>query len=297
MKKYAHVKFGVLATIALLIILASACNQEDKKNESNNQGIVPVDSLNSSKSIMQYMHNQSLVYTKYKLPLPVDLYQYLRENKPAFDKNILNPRENTNRFKRNVDKAINLGFYSADLAYCSILENKEEAIEYFKVTQQLSIDLKIDIGYSEAMVERFNRNLESPDSLYTISNDIYWKTCNYLEENEDVNILPFIIVGSWLESVYLSINAFPNSGENKDIVKMVEVQAPAIDNLIEYLYRTMLDMKVFAVNADIQKFSNMLKDIRKSYDKLEESGMTSILYDEITQKYRVYREQYLFVEY
>jgi hypothetical protein len=297
MKQYTQFKLSILFATLSVLFAISACNTGEKKTDVNNQGVVGVDSLNSSKSIMQYMHNQSLVYTKYKLPLPVDLYQYLREKEPKFDKSILNSRENLKRFKRNVDKAINLGFYSADLAYCSILENKEEAVEYFKATQQLSIDLKIDIGYSEAMVDRFHANLGDPDSLYAISNDVYWKTCNYLEDNEDVNILPFIIVGSWMESVYLTINAFPNSGGNSDIVKMVEVQGPAIDNLIEYLYRTMLDMKVFAVNADIQKVSNMLKDIRKSYDKLDEGGMTSILYDEITQKYRTYREQYQYLEY
>ncbi|MCK5536455.1 MAG: hypothetical protein KAI79_06475 [Bacteroidales bacterium] len=297
MKKYTQLKFSFLFAIFSIFMFGISCNSETKQSDVNVQGIEEVDSLNSNKSIMQYMHNQSLVYTKYKLPLPVDLYQYLREKEPAFDASVLNPRETYDRFKRKVDMAINLGFYSADLAYCSILENKEEAVEYFKVTQILAANLKIDIGYSETMVERFHANLSEADSLYSISNDIYWKTCNYLEENEDVNVLPFIIVGSWLESVYLTINAFPSSGENPDIVKMVEMQAPAIDNLIEYLYRTMLDMKVFAVNSDIQRVSNMLKDIRKSYDKLEEGGMTSILFDEIIQKYRSYREQYLFEEY
>ena len=285
------------AFVLSLILVTTSCTQEHKKN-ANQQGIEAVDSLNSTKSIMQFMHNKSLVYTKYKLPLPVDFYKYLREKKPAFDERILDPRTNLDRFKRKVDKAINLGFYSADLAYSSILENKEEAVEYFNVTQQLSKDLKIDIGYSETMVDRFHKNLDSPDSLYSISNDIYWKTCNYLEENEDVNILPFIIVGSWLESVNLTINAFPNSGENQDIVRMVEVQGQAIDNLIEYLYCTMLDLKVFAVNADIQRLSNHLKDLKKSYDKLKENGgMNSLLYDEISQKYRVIREQYLFEDY
>lgn len=284
------------ASLLLIITVLLACGTgpENENVKSEMQGM---DSLNSEKSIAAYMEGKSLVYTKYKLPLSVSLFELIRDSKPEFEPEILNSRDNLDRFTRDVDKAINLGFYSADLAYCSILENNEAAVDYFRTTKKLAEELNIAIGYSEAMVDRFQMNMDNHDSLYHLSNTIYWRTCNYLEENEDVNILPFIIVGSWLESVYLTIYSFENAAENNKVIEQVAAQKQAVDNLIEYLYQTMLDMKVFNVNADIQRMSNHLKDLKVSYDKLEDEGMTSLLFDEIKHKYRAIREKYLFEEY
>lgn len=278
----------MLLATAIFMVSCQGNNQE-------NGNLNPNDSLGTGSNILP--EGQSLVYTKYKLPLPVEMYKFVKESNPGFKKEILNSIEDLNRFPKNVDKAVNLGMYSADLAYCTILGQKELAVEYFRATKQLAESLHIAEGYSEAMIERFNNNLDNNDSLYQISNSIYWKTCNYLEANEDVNVLPFIIFGSWLESVYLTMHSYDNPAENQKVLEQVAVQANSVDNLIEYMYQTMLDMKVFNVNSDIQRVSNSLKDLKVSYDKVRVEGMTSLLFDEIKRKYDTLRDQYLFEPY
>ena len=280
-------------------------NQEFSKSmlDSINTDDVNIDSIIErseagidSLTFVESLNSKSLVYTKYKLPLPVELYRFLKSKKVKFNKELLNPIENVENYHTIVSKAINLGFYSSDLAYCTVFGQNQESLVYFFTTKDLSGELNISVGYSQATIDQFNANLENTDSLYKIATNGYWKTCNYLEGNQDVNVLPFIIVGTWIESIHLAVNS-SDKNTKKQVMQIVAHQKESLNNLIQYIYDTMLDMKVFKVNNHIQRVAGQLKDLQFSFDKIK-AGEKSMevseeVFNEISSKIQTIRSYYI----
>lgn len=275
-------------------IVFSACNNTEP-TENNDQEI-KVEEIQDEKLAETVVGKNSVVYTKYDLPLPSDLYVYLKNNDYDFNKSLLVPTENATKLISDVRKAINLGIYSSNLGYCTVFRQNQESLEYFETTQKISEDLNIMVGYNEEMVERFNSNVENIDSLKTIANEAYWKTCNYLEENQDANVLPFIIFGNWLESMYMICNSVDGTERDLKLINQVAKQKNPLDNLIEYYYETMIDIKVIKLHEDIQKVSAHLKDVAESYDKMKleenDNEATRAAFNEIKEKINNLREFY-----
>lgn len=187
----------IVVTFSLSFVFFS-CNNGQKSN-GKNQNVEVQNSFSDSKG-------KSAVYTKYGLPLPVEVAKLLKEKDIEFRMDLMNPTENADRYFTDLSKAINLGFYSSDLAYCTIYDKGQESVNYFSVSIELAGDLDITEGYNENVLNRTYDNLNNNDTLCFIAAEAYWVTCRHLEKNNKINILPYIIVGSWLESQYIFAN-------------------------------------------------------------------------------------------
>jgi len=212
---------------------------------------------------------KSIVYTQYNLPLPVDLYLFLRQNRSIFDSTLLHAPDKSKSYTTEVTKAINLGFYSSDLAYCAVFESNRKAVQYMEVTKQLANELSIDKGYNESIIQRGYQNINNSDSLQDIATKAYWEACNYLESNKKVNILPFIIVGSWIESVYLAANSYTPAISEVELRTKLTEQNESLNNLLKYLVDVMADSNAFELNREIQVLINQLTALKVVYEKYD----------------------------
>lgn len=250
-------------------MFAAACiDGEDKTDKQIDKEI---DSITNAQNKIDENVGESVIYTKYNLPLPVDLYRYMKKHKSQFDPDLLNSTDNVNRYNTSISKAFNLGIYSSALAYCTVFEQNQQALNYFVTTKKLSDDLHIDNGYDQTIIERGNANIDNSDSLNKLATAAYWQACRFLEENNKVNILPFVIVGSWLESMYLAINTVDISEEGREIMIHIAHQKKALENLTQYLLDVMVDSNAFEANKEIQKMLNQLKEIKAIYAQMEQN--------------------------
>lgn len=292
--------FKFVALFVVLAVFFAACGSQDTTQTDQELVAVPNDSAtvqNDPNADFKTQHN-SVFYTKYKLPLPVELYLALKDEDVPYNKNILSSLENVDQAVTSVSKAMNLGFYSSDLAYCTVFEQNKDATDYFELTKKLSEDLKINVGYTQETVDRFHRNISNSDSLYNIATENYWKTCDFLEETQHINVLPFIIVGSWVESMHLSIHAIEKAPSNEQaIMDRVAAQREPLANLIQYLYTTLVDIKVFKINQDIQRIVKELNDLQSSFDKFDQNPkgvtITKEQFEEIAEKISKIRYEYI----
>jgi len=247
------------ATIILFSLLAC-----QNKNDSN-QIISVSDTLTDTTQTAR----KRLVYTKYNLPFPVDLYTFLNENDVLYDNTLLNSPTNLTKYNTSISKSINFGVYASNLAYCTVYGQNQDAMLYFKATKRLAADLNIIEGYDKDIIDRMSANINNSDSLLLMATNAYWSACNYLEQNNQINILPFIVAGGWLESVYLSLASVQNSDvEDKIYDKIIEQRAD-LENLLKYLLDVMLDSNTFEVNEDIQELGLQLTELKKVYQSFE----------------------------
>lgn len=272
--KIFSLKLTILSFIVFVLALASmvSCNPEPRNNENLNdttenisEEVVPEDiaATDTNKTI--------LVYTKYDLPLPVELYKFLKDNNMQFNNTLLNSTNNVTKYNTSVSKAINFGIYASDLAYCTVFEQNQNSILYFHTTKQLADELHIDKGYNESIIERMEENMDNNDSLHNIATKAYWNACNYLEENDNVNILPFVVSGGWIESMHLAMQTVDTQNPAPEIMKEVAMQRAALENLMDYLYDVMMDSNTFEVNEDVQELGFKFADLKVVYDRLDEN--------------------------
>lgn len=257
--------FLVLFLIAGLMI---SCKEE----------VQPVDNDNEADSLI--VENNTDNSMMFKLPSPVELYIFLWEDDVKFDGTLLNPIETAGNYITTYKKAINFGIYSSDLAYCTVYGKNQETFNYFTIAKQIADDIGLMKGFDESFAKKIDENISNADSLYKFSTESYSTAITYLENIEQDNLLPFIIAGAWLESLYIAINSIEKfSFENPTVMRVAEQQM-LLENLIDYF-------KTLPKDEQIDELYNNLIDIQDSYDKLYdnvEEIMTENQFNEISEK-------------
>jgi len=238
-----------IITILLTIPLFFSCSNQSDETSTE------MDSLNLSKK------DTIDINTKVKLPSPVEFYLFIRESKAQFNAVALNKKEKAINYITSSQKATNFGIYASDLAYCTVYEQQQETNDYFKTLKNLAGDLGVNEGYDKTILTRIDKNLTNSDSLYQITNDSYWKVCNYLEDNNKTNILGPILIGGWIESLYLGIHSVETFSQDNPIVQRITEQRYLLDNLLDYI-------STLKKTKELEMYTSKLVDLQSSFVKL-----------------------------
>ena len=275
----------LIFTISFFLISCSNTEENQKQNEKNENTVENI--IDNS--------GKSNIYTTYNLPLPVEIYKFLRDKDYTFDVNLLNSKGKKSKTFTDLSKAINLGFYSSDLAYCILFDKSTESVDYFSISIELAQELDIAKGYNEEVLDRSYENIENNDSLSIIAKQAYHKTCEYLEKNEKINILPFTISGSWIESMYILTENSKNSKNKKEIYAEIYKQKESLSNLINYLHEVMNDSNAFIVNDDIQEIIKTFKLLQTEFNKIDNNDFSKSeeQFGEISTIINEFREKHI----
>lgn len=223
---------------------------------------------------------QKVTYTKYDIPLPVELFTYLVDESIPFNPDILNNPANGAKYTKETEQAAALGLYSADLAYCAVYNKQQAVMDYFNCSQSIAENLNVSVGFDRSYIDRFENNIECADSLSSIASNSYWEACNFLDENGKNNILPFVIYSSYIESLYLTIKSNDLAATKNQIIN----QKQGLLNLISYLYEVMIESTAFYYNMDIKLMIWKLNNLKTIYEKIIDKDIDPQLYNDICSK-------------
>ncbi len=223
---------------------------------------------------------QKVTYTKYDIPLPVELFTYLIDENIPFNPDILNNPDKGKQYTKETEQAAALGLYSADLAYCSVYNKQQAVMDFFNCSQDIAENLNLSAGFDQSYIDRFENNIECADSLSSIASNSYWTACNFLDENGKNNILPFVIYSSWVESLYLTIKSNDLNATKTQIIN----QKQGLLNLISYLYEVMIESSAFYYNMDIKLMIWKLNNLKTIYEKIIDKDIDPQLYSDICSK-------------
>jgi hypothetical protein len=171
----------------------------------------------------------------YQVPTPNELFAVLKNVDIPYNKDILNDVSNLENYTTKGMKGLNFGVYAADLAYVSSLGHIEDASQIFETIRSLSKDLEIENALDEVIYKRIQSNLESSnaDSLFYLSNDVYYNAYSYLDQNDRGDVLGMIIVGGWVEGLNIILNIKPYE-EGSEIVQRIADQKLTLENLLVF---------------------------------------------------------------
>lgn len=269
----------IIYVIVLLIgLITSACDQSTSKKNNYD-----------SKTEAKKAEVKNVIYTKYNIPLPVELFKYMVREDVPFNIDFLNDVSNLPKYTTETKQALALGLYSAEVAYCSLYGKQQEVLEYFNCASSLASKLNIEEGFSYKNMERIENNINSADSISAIATECYWNACDFLDMNGKNNILPFVVYSGWVESQYLTIvsNNLPSTRQ-----KIMD-QKEGLHNLINYLYEVMIESTAFYYSYDIRLLILKLNNLKDVYDKVNKSGVNidSEIYKDIIGKITAMRNE------
>lgn len=207
----------------------------------------------------------------YSVPTPNELFEIVKLQGGEQKVGLVNSLDNRDNYVDKKSKCLNFGVYSADLAYMSCFGIGTDFLMYFKAIEEIGEELDISGAFDEDIMDRIENAEGDSDSLFAISNDSYFDSYLYLEENDKGVELALIMAGGYIESLYIVSNLADEYDENDPIIEKIGDQKLVLENLLDFILEYADDPMVSEIMDDLISLS----DVFESSMEFEESG-TSI---------------------
>ena len=248
------IRFLKLSSIAAISYLAVSC-----ANADSDQAIVEEEVV---EEVVNEVSEDPIDEIFYQVPSPNDLFNVLKDADISYNKDILNDLSLVETFNTKKSKALNFGVYAADLAYVSSLGQIGDASNFFETIRALSKELEIENAMNDVIYARIQENLDAsnPDSLFSLSNETYYKAYAYLDDNDRGDVLGMIVIGGWIEGLNIILNV-QEYVENSDVVQRIADQRLTLENLLVFTSRIQ--------NEDLDNIISELAPIEELFSSLE----------------------------
>ncbi len=166
-------------------------------------------------------------------PSPAQVSLWLRTEKVPFYKEVLHDAAMAGRY-RGAKAAANLGIYLADMAYAHATQQYQTAYEYLTGTNQLARLYGMEELLSVERIRQLDQLQGNPDSLQKLFSQYYADIQNRLQETGQQSALRHIILGSWLESLHITLSILkkqPNRQGLRDAIVLQKSLVPLLQEL------------------------------------------------------------------
>tara|TARA_B100000674_G_scaffold44090_1_gene30566 strand:- start:89741 stop:90727 length:987 start_codon:yes stop_codon:yes gene_type:complete len=259
-----NIAFLIFASI---ISLLTACSGNEPEQDTEVQKTDTT--VNKEISAVTKVRIEKTQKIFYSVPSPAETADMFKKAGLEYNKDILNPYNNVSKYSTQFAKAINLGVYGADLSYANIFEQTQESMLYMNCAKKLADELGVSGAFDAATMERFEENVNNKDSLLSLISDTYWVIDDYLKENDQEETAALIIVGGWIEGLYLGTAMLDENMDNTELMQRIAEQKYSFENLMGLL-------NSFENNPNIDRIKEMMKPLEEAFAKINlDAGETT----------------------
>lgn len=199
----------------------------------------------------------------YNVPSPLEMSLLLKRAGAYYNPDILNPIGKQDQYITLSSQALNFGVYGADLCYTRLFDQLQHSMDILAAVKKLSDGLGIPRGEGSIAISKLEEEqITNRDTLLKIIEETYADADRYLKQNNRGSTAAKIILGGWIEALYIATHILDPNKPDQEIMKHIAEQKYSLDNLIE-LIATYKDEKIMA------EFLNALYRLKKKYDKIE----------------------------
>lgn len=191
----------------------------------------------------------------YPLPSTFEVTNMLNSIEASYIVGIANEADKADSYFTEKDKAINLGIYTADLAYATTYNQKPEVQAYFGSAEKLIRDLDFTSAFDENLPDQIEENLDNKEKLVTIVTDMFQNAYSYLNKQGRTEMSYLVLTGSVVEGLYLTLHISENTFQNPKILEAIIFQKGALADLAKMM-EPLKDSEMLAgAYADIQSIN------------------------------------------
>jgi hypothetical protein len=208
----------------------------------------------------------------YSLPSPLETAMLIKNAGAVYNEDLLNPTGNTSMYITSKSKALNLGVYSTDLSYASLFDQTQATLDYIAAAKEMADGLNILDAIDEETIQQLEDNINNRELIIDIISETLMNSSSFLKENGLEATASVILVGGWMEGLYIATNLVDeNELEGNKLVERIVDQKLSLDIMVNLLLQSPEDADAMAVLEDV----NMLKEI---FDKItiEQGEVTAV---------------------
>lgn len=237
-----------------LILFVSGCNSSGDTGQLDN------DTLNYTDSMKEHSKRVKKIF--YNVPSPIEMTSVLQKSSAQYKPEILNSYKVADKYVNVPQQALILGVYGSDLSYVRLFDQIQLSINYLSAIKRLCDELNIPESQGAFAISRMEKNIDNKDSLLQIISETYSAADAYLKDNDRGNTATLIILGGWVEALYISTNiVIFEQLKHKDIINRIGEQKYSLNNLLELI-------KSYPYDNDLSDYLPLLTELKKSYDNV-----------------------------
>jgi hypothetical protein len=250
----------ILLGVSITALLFSCTGEKKEQNNTTTDTTKVSSDTNSQASAGQVQQTVDFVEN---LPSPLHVSRIFKKSGLKYVSGLTNKPDAVSTYQSNTGKSLNLGVYSADLAYTSLNSQTQESVKYFKSIKGISDGLNMgSIFTNNQLIARFEKNLGNQDSLIRIMAELQMESDMLLKETQRYDVVFLSFTGAWVESMYLA-SQINDKQANPDLAKRMGQQAATLSKLVKLL-------DGFKTEVSVQNLITDLSAIQVSLDKLVE---------------------------
>jgi len=252
--------------ITVVAILLSSCNSGQKKQKTEEQDIV--ESVNMDGKLVDDFKKSKLIF--YSLPSPLETAMLIKRAGATYNEELLNPLTNIDKYSTNRQMALNLGIYSADLSYTSLFDQTQSSIKYMANAKKLADALGIMDAIDEETMRKLEDNMNNRDVMLDIISETFMSSNAYLTENDRPVIAVMVLVGGWVEGLYLATRLTNGSVENnKRLIDRIVYQKLSLYTVINLL-------EEYEENEDVKYLLSRISELNEIFEKVEINNTSKV---------------------
>lgn len=206
----------------------------------------------------------------YSLPSPLETAMILKRSGAQYNPEILNPVENISRYSTTKSMALNLGIYSTDLSYASLFDQTPASIRYMTASKKLAEGLGIMNAIDDKVIQRLEENVNNRDAIMDIISETFLNTNSILEENDRVAIGSIILVGGWVEGLYIATALVDEIGtSDNELVERIIDQKLSLSSVLNLLGQHDHLLDIQAVLSDMKELEHIYNKVQISVSRIE----------------------------
>ncbi len=195
------------------------------------------------------------------MPNPIEMTDLIKSSGVEYDNSLLNKPENIEKYNTEHQMALNLGVYSVDLGYANLHNKTQDAIKFLDATRKMAEGLKVAQFFDFEKIKKITQETKDMNELILTTGLGLTAMRQKLEEDKRGEVLTLMVIGGWVESLYLATQVAEKANKPALNEKIADQKLVA-----EVILKELEPNK--SVSKHIEKLYNDLQKINESYKNI-----------------------------
>ena len=275
-------KISFLIVVSSSIILTS-CGSSQTQDENittatDTTAVVTKDTANTTRNFF------------YSMPSPLVMAKVFKKTGLKYIDGVTNSPDNVSKYSSVHSKTLNLGVYSADLAYTVLSKQSQQAAKYMESVKRLSDELGMSSLFdTEDYLKRFKNNMNNEDSLINVVSQLKSEMDMFMKDNDKEKQTLLIFIGAWVENMYIATQLTKEANKEKIAMRIAEQK---------YILNSLMNVSAnFQGDTEFKSLYGKMNELKSLFDNLTVQGedekitMDELQLKAITEKTRDLRKE------
>ncbi len=245
--------WGVTSLLLAVIIGLASCNSSSKKSQKTESAQIEKEEVETK--VREFV---------YPLPTSYEIVEMLNKIEAAYIFDLVNNPANADKYTTEKSLALNLGIFGGDLSYASTYNQRQETINFIEASKKMLDGLDLTAAVREDLPEQIEANEDNKEALVELITNSFYDTYDFLHANNRAPISALVMVGAWVEGLYIATHISEETFNSKEMVEIILKQKEPLIKLMEILSTYKENQAIVETIEDLSNMANIFAGIEST---------------------------------